>query len=171
MMSERLQLKSAEMRFNMRSNFAIAVIVLALVVPMSGADKIVFKKVDVFVTEGDNEKKRDARLELYPDERILALVDEKNGSDKATYAVVPYDKVTNVVYERSAHRRYKSAIFGSVWMLFTKGKKHWLTIEFQGVSDHPEGFVYARLDKENYRRILSAVSAATGLEVEQYVED
>ena len=45
-----------------------------------------------------------------------------------------------------------------------KGKKHWFTIEFEGVADHPENYHYLRLDKGNYRRILQAVEAATGLE-------
>ena len=90
---------------------------------------------------------------------------------KLTYAVVPYNKITKIVYERASHRRYKSAIFGSPWLLFTKGKKHWMTIEFQDVPEYPQGFVYARLDKDNYRRILRALSAGTGIEIETLVEE
>ena len=52
-----------------------------------------------------------------------------------------------------------------------KGKKHWFTIEFEGVADHPENYHYLRLDKGNYRRILQAVEAATGLDVEVLEED
>ena len=69
------------------------------------ADAIIFKKVDVFEMEGEKEKKRDARMELDPDARILSLVDEKKGAEKATYAVIPYDAITTIVYENSAHRR------------------------------------------------------------------
>ena len=52
-----------------------------------------------------------------------------------------------------------------------KGKKHWFTIEFEGVADHPENYHYLRLDKGNYRRILQAVEAATGLDVEVLEEE
>ena len=70
------------------------------------ADSIIFKKVDVFEMAGDKEKKRDARMELDPEAKILTLVDEKEGVEKATYAVIPYDQITKIVYERSNQRRY-----------------------------------------------------------------
>ena len=51
------------------------------------------------------------------------------------------------------------------------GKKHWLTIEFDDVADQPQGYAYARLDKKNYRRIMAALEAATGLEIEESIEE
>ena len=39
------------------------------------------------------------------------------------------------------------------------------------VADHPENYHYLRLDKGNYRRILQAVEAATGLDVEVLEEE
>ena len=135
------------------------------------ADAIVFKKVDVFEMEGDKEKKRDARMELDVDARILSLVDEKKGAEKATYAVIPYDAITSIVYERSKHRRYGAGVLINPLLMFTRGKKHWLTIEFTGVPDLPQGYIYMRLDKKNQRQILSALGAGTGIEIEQIIED
>ena len=83
----------------------------------------------------------------------------------------PYSQINKIVYERSAHRRYKSGLLVTPWLLFSKGKKHWLTIEFHDVADQPQGFVYTRLDKNNYRRIIAALEAGTGLEVEEIIED
>ncbi len=137
----------------------------------TAADSIVFRKVDFFETEGDKEKKRDARIELDPNSKIITLADEKRGIDKATYAVIPYDKVTKIIYERSAHRRYDAGLIVNPFLLFSKGKKHWLTIEFQDVADFPQGYVYTRLDKDNYRRILSALSAGMGIEIEEIIEN
>ena len=94
------------------------------------ADAIIFKKVDFFEMRGDDEKKWGARLELDPEAKILTLADEKSGIEKATYAVIPYSQIKKNVYERSSHRRYKSGLFLTPWLLFSKGKKHWLTIEF-----------------------------------------
>ena len=93
------------------------------------ADAIIFKKVDVFEMEGEDEKKRDARMELDAEARVLFLVDEKKGAEKATYAVIPYDAITTIVYEKSAHRRYGAGLLINPFLLFSKGKKHWLTIE------------------------------------------
>ena len=97
------------------------------------ADPVIFKTVDVFEMEGEKEKKRDARMELDPDARILSLVDEKKGAEKATYAVIPYDAITKIVYEKSSHRRYGAGMLINPLLLFSKGKKHWLTIDVEGV--------------------------------------
>jgi hypothetical protein len=136
-----------------------------------GQDQLAFNKVDFFEARGDGEEKRDARLELDATNKILRVVDEKNGASKAMYLEVPYGSITKIVYERSAHRRYKAGILVSPWLLLTKGKKHWLTIEFRDVAKHPAGFASAQLDKDNYRRILTALSAATSLEIQEMIED
>ena len=123
-----------------------------------------------FETEDGEEKKRDARFELDPSARLLLIADEKKGVEKTLYATIPYDSITKMVYERSSHRRYKSAIFLSIFALFTKGKKHWLSIEFEGVEDLPQNFCHVRLDKDNFRQILTALRAATGVEIEELIE-
>lgn len=38
---------------------------------------------------------------------------------------------------------------------------------FEGVPDHPEGFVYLRLDKNNYLQIIAAIEGQTGISVER----
>ena len=135
------------------------------------ADAIIFKKVDVFEMEGEDEKKRDARMELDLDRRVLSIVDEKKGAEKMTYAVIPYDAITKIIYENSKHRRYGAGLLINPFLLFSKGKKHWLTIEFADVTDLPQGYVYMRLDKKNQRQILSALGAGTGIEIEKIIED
>ena len=124
--------------------------VLAASAVVVAADAIIFKKVDVFEMEGE---------------------DEKKGAEKATYAVIPYDAITKIVYEKSKHRRYGAGMLINPFLLFSKGKKHWLTIEFTGVADLPQGYVYLRLDKKNQRQILSALGAGTGIVIEQIIED
>ena len=75
-------------------------LVLVLVsVPVLAADVIEFRKVDYFeVVTKDNgeqdEKKRDARLEIDREAQTIAIVNEKKGAEKATYAVVPFADVT-----------------------------------------------------------------------------
>ena len=152
--------------------FGVSVLLLWVTLGASttvAADAIIFKKVDFFTTQGDEEKKWDARLELEPVAKLLTLADEKNGTRK--FAVIPYSQITNIVYERSSHRRYTAGVLVSPFLWFSKGKKHWLTIAFDDVADQPQGYVYARLDKENYRRVMAALEAATGLEIEEIIEE
>ena len=138
-------------------------------VPLLAADTLEFRKVDYFeVVTKDNgeqdEEKRDARLEIDSDAQELRIVDEKRGAEKATYDVISFGSVSDVIYERSKSPRVKSAIFLSPLALFSSGKKHWLTIEYEG------GYAYMRLDKNNQRQIRSALGSV-GFDVTVIVED
>ena len=132
-------------------------------------DVLEFRKVDYFevVTKSNgeqDEEKRDARMEIDQDAQLIWIVHEKDGADKATYAEIPFADVTSVVYERAKSPRVKTAIFLSPLALFAPGKKHWLTIEYEG------GYAYMRLDKNNQRQIRAALGAA-GFEVKTIIED
>ncbi len=153
----------------------VLVLVVALVAPMVSVAQtrsVVFDKVDFFETEEDgDERKRDARLELYPNEMIMEFSHEDDGAERELYARIPYTNVTKVIYELSQHRRYGAGLLINPFLLFSRGKKHWLTVEFEGVDSIPQGYVYSRLDKDNYRRILSALRAGLDVEVEEIIED
>ena len=160
--------------FNTVVGLVMCVCVLTAFTLPAGAAAIIFKKVGTFTIEGAEEKKHDARLELDAEKRLLLVVDEKRGAAKRVYASIPYDAVTGLSYSRSAHPRAKTGIALGVVSLgvgllvgfLAKSKRHWFTIEFEGVVDHPENYHYLRLHKGNYRRIMQAVEAATGLDVE-----
>ncbi len=133
--------------------------------------QIVFKKVDYYWLNDDgDEKNTDARLVLHMDSKAIGLYDEKNGVAKATYAVIPYENITGITYEKSAHSRIAMGILLSPIAFFMKGKKHWLTITFTGVEAVPAGYVYIRLDKKNFQQVLAAVEAQTGIEIERLEE-
>jgi hypothetical protein len=151
---------------------ALAVVgIVALAGSLAAQGSLTFRKVDFYQQDGEKERERDARLVLDPVAKVLIFADQDKGEEKATYAKIPYANLTKIVYEQSAHRRYGAGVLVSPLLFFTKGKKHWLTIEFREVSDLPQGFVYARLDKDNYRQILSALRAGTGINVEEHIED
>ena len=140
-----------------------------VVASVVAADIMEFRKVDYFeVVTKDNgesdEKKRDARMEIDQDAQLIWIVHEKDGADKATYAEIPFADVTSVVYERAKSPRVKTAIFLSPLALFAPGKKHWLTIEYDG------GYAYMQLDKKNQRQLRAALGAA-GFDVETVIED
>lgn len=148
---------------------ACAVLSLMVASVAIAADVVEFRKVDYFevVAKEDgepDEEKRDARLEIDQESQQLRVVHEKKGASEATYAQVAFADVTSIVYERAKSPRAKTAIFLTPLALFSPGKKHWLTIEWDG------GYAYMRLDKNNQRQIRAALSAA-GLEVETIIED
>lgn len=148
---------------------ATAVLLLSAWTSLQAAEVIEFRKVDYFEvvpkTDGEpEEKKRDARLEIDHDAGEIRIVDEKRGAARASYATIPFSAVTSVVYERSKSPRVKTAIFLSPLALFSSGKKHWLTIEYDG------GYAYMRLDKKNQRQVRAALGAA-GFDVETLIED
>ena len=69
-------------------------------------------------------------------------------------------------YERAKSARLKTAIFVTPLVLFSKGKKHWLTIQFKD----PEGkgdAIILRLDKKNYRAILGELESRAPVELKR----
>lgn len=153
----------------MRTFIIGAVLLAVCAANLPAADVAEFRKVDFFeVVTKDNgepdEKKRDARMEIDTDAQEIRIVHEKDGAEKATYAVIPFADVSSIVYERSKSPRVKTAIFLSPLALFSSGKKHWLTIEYEG------DYAYMRLDKKNQRQLRAALGAS-GFEVETIIED
>ena len=172
-------------------------ILLTVVTSVSVAvasDDLIFKKVDFIEMHSGDERQRDVRLVLDPNRNLLTIADESQGAAKATYAIIPYNKITKIVYERTGHRRYKAALLGfaniplsiiarkvnplssglgflSPLLLLSKEKKHWLTIEFTGIPDQPQNYAYIRLDKKNYVQILSALGAGTGHKIERIINE
>ena len=144
-------------------------LLIAVTASVASADVLQFRKVDYLkmITKSNGEpeeKKFDARLEIDQDAQQLRVVHEKNGASEATYAEIPFASVKSVLYEQSKSPRWKTAIFLSPLALFSSGKKHWLTIEYEG------GYAYMRLDKNMQRQIRAALSVA-GFDVETITED
>ena len=121
---------------------------------VSAADVLEFRKVDVFVTdENGDEKKKDARLEIDTDVSEIRLVDEKRGATRATYAVIPIDRIAGLVYEAELGTRWGGVVG-------VRPGTHWLTIKSEAL---PSGSLRVRLDKDNQRELRFALREATGL--------
>ena len=87
----------------------LSVVTFATLVAPSAiaADVTEFRKVDVFIADTNGkEQKKDARLEIDTDANEIRLVDEKRGATRATYSVIPIDKIAGLAYE---------AEFGKNW--------------------------------------------------------
>ena len=129
------------------------------------ADEAIFKKTKQVVQEGEKSKEKDVALVFSEDENVVIRHRKK---EEEVYATIPYSAITGLTYERSTHARAKTAILISPMALFSKGKKHWLTIEYK-VGDKGD-FVLLRLDKKEYQRLLATIEAQTGIDVERIID-
>lgn len=77
--------------------------------------------------------------------------------------------MTSALYERTSRPRYVSGLLLAWPLLFTKGKKHFLTLQYQGASGDGR-YALFHLDKGNSREILAAAEATTGKKVERFEE-
>lgn len=78
------------------------------------------------------------------------------------------DSITSVLYERTSRPRYVSALLIAWPLIFTKGKKHFITIQYN--SDSIGKYAIFHLDKANFRAILGATEATTGRKIERSEE-
>lgn len=128
----------------------------------SGTDK--FDNVK-FLKTTDKKKAEEVKAELEINKEageIQVIV------DKGEPIKIGKSQLTNLVYERTSRPRYVSGLLLAWPLLFTKGKKHFLTIQYKN-ADKGE-FVILHLDKNNYQPILAAAEAATGVKVEKMID-
>jgi hypothetical protein len=131
--------------------------------PTSGGQ--VFQRTKIVRNEGDKSVERDIHFE-FTDAAIL--IQGREAALGIKYEI-PYDKVTQLKYEKSKHLRLGATLLVSALFLFSKSKKHWLMI-YYNTPEEKEDFVILRLDKRNYQMILSTIETKTGVKVERYEE-
>lgn len=133
----------------------------ATAVPAAGqSPEMSFDKLELRTTFGGAQEGQEGRLAVNAD-RIRFL--SKNG--RAEYFSIPSKAVTDLFYSRVSGRRIKTAILVSPLLLFSKGKKHYMTISFNDGAGLA-GAVEFRLDKSNYRGTLHAVDSVSGVPLE-----
>lgn len=139
----------------MTSRPGVLVMLSMLAAPaVLAADVAEFRKVDVFIVQDNgDERKRDARLEIDTAAAEIRLVDEKRGAARATYAVIPFDRLTALIYEVE---------YGKTWggVVTVPPARHWLTIRSEAL---PSEQMRIRLDGDNQRELRFALRRATGI--------
>ena len=128
----------------------IVALVLSTIGAASERADTVFKKSRVLDHEGKEQK---AAMVFGED----ALTVHKKGKPDEVYAAIPYEGITSLLYERAKSARLKTAIFLSPLALFSKGKKHWLTIQW--ADDDNRDAAILRLDKKEFRAVLGEIAA------------
>ena len=83
--------------------------------------------------------------------------------------LIPYDKVTELEYGQKAGRRVAVAILVSPLALFSKKRKHYLTITYLDDAGKQQAGVF-ELGKDVVRTMLASIEARTGKQI-QYQDD
>lgn len=97
--------------------------------------------------------------------------DEKNFvfEFKGGELAVPYDQVNDLEYGQKAGRRLALALTISPWLLFSKKRKHFLTLGWKDAQDKQHAAVF-ELGKSIVRTTLATLEARTGKKVD-YQDD
>lgn len=152
----------------MQKKIAASLVLLVFTLSVAFAQtKGVEKFDDVKYLKTTDKKKAeevDAELEINKETGELRIAPEKSSAIS-----IAKSQVTNIVYERTSRPRYVSGLLLAWPLLFTKGKKHFVTIQYK-TADGKGEFALLHLDKNNYQAILASAEAATGVKVEKMID-
>ena len=95
----------------------------------------------------------------------VEFVDKKGNPDLS----VKYDSIKSMLYERTAKPRYTEGFLLAWPLLFTKSKKHYLTIQYADAAGAGK-FAIIHLDKSNFREAVDRAESETGKKVERVEE-
>ena len=98
------------------------------------------------------------------DEKVLRFTSPKGNFE------IPYDRVTSLEYGQKAGRRLGVALTITVWALFSKKRKHFLTIGFNDKDDKPHGAVL-ELPKGMPRSVIAIIEARSGVKCDYESEE
>jgi len=150
----------------------VVAVALVLAIPAStalpaqrAADQ--FLNIKLMVNTGDKPAETEAVLRLESD-RMLVLSKQGMSELKA----FPNGAIKSAEYSYSKRPRWKSGVgvalaagVFAIPIFFMKGKQHWLTIQTEN------DYAVLRLDKNNYKIVLPAFEARTGVRVETVAEE
>jgi hypothetical protein len=126
-----------------------------------------FHNVKLMVSTGSGTEPTESIIVLDQDTFVVRA---KNGG--ATLKTLPYARIKSAEYSYSKTPRWKSGAASAfavgifaLPIFFMKGKKHWLTVGGEG------DYALMQLDKNNYKIILPAFTAKTGIQVVTVAEE
>jgi hypothetical protein len=147
-----------------RRAFAVA-IGLAVAPVLRAADY--FEKAKYFERQEGSDKPKDLDGKLMLNRESKRIVFFAQNTSRLE---IPLESITNIVYERAKRPRYGVGLIFAWPLLFTKTKKHYLTIQFKDAEGQGQ-YALFQLDKGNYREVLAALEAASGTKVERLEEN
>jgi hypothetical protein len=91
---------------------------------------------------------------------------------KGNAVLIPYEHIDKLTYEYERKHRYgvgalvllAVSVVGGIVVMCTQSKKHWLDVDYHDQDVLKSAVI--RLDKRNYQKVIEAVKAHTGKDVE-----
>lgn len=83
---------------------------------------------------------------------------------------IPYENITSLEYGQKAGRRLGVALTLTIWALFSKKRKHFLTIGWNDAHDKPQGAVI-EVPKGTVKSFLITLEVRSGKKVEYESEE
>jgi hypothetical protein len=83
---------------------------------------------------------------------------------------IPYDRITSLEYGQKAGRRLGVALVITVWALFSKKRRHFVTIGFTDENNSPQGVVL-EIPKGYTKTVLTILEVRSGRKVEYESEE
>ena len=127
---------------------------VALCTPVYG--QLTFKKVEIRTTFAGVEQGDKGKLVI---EKQRIRFTKNKGVE---HFDIPTGTVSELFYSRVSGRRIGAAILVTPFLLFSKGRKHYLTVTFNDGADLV-GAIEFKMHKSNYRGVLRTAEQVTGL--------
>ena len=127
-------------------------LMLAACVTLAGQT---FEKAKMYVEQEHKLKLHKVAIDVQDE----ALVVTGKSGKYSSIVRIPYAEITEIEYEQSKHRRWKTGVLLSPLALLSKGKKHWFAV-IRGEEE-----TVFQLDKSNFSKILAVVESKTGKKV------
>ncbi len=124
-----------------------------------------FPKAHLMVPKDDG-KAQELEGTLVSETREKLLRFETGGR---TTVEIPYGRIKGLLYERASKPRYGMGLLLAWPLLFTKSKKHFVTVQYTDASGAGK-FEIIRLDKGNVTMALATLEADTGIKMERSEE-
>jgi hypothetical protein len=132
----------------------------------SSSDQIGFSDCQYFYKSPGDSKARPIKGSLIFDPKGSQVGFFSEGSNRID---IPYSNITTLLYERTSKPRYALGLLVAWPLLFTKSKKHYLTVQYKSAEGQGQ-YALFQLDKENYQRVLATAESQTGKKVERSEE-
>lgn len=103
-------------------------------------------------------------------ESVALLLWKKHKNNPAGKLEVPYKTIESIEYGQKAGRRVGVAIAISPLALFSKKRKHYLTIGYQDADSKPQGIVI-EIPKGTAKKMITILEVRSGKKVEYESEE
>ena len=149
------------MRATSRKALCAAVCLVFVAAAIGSAAEIKFDKVEYMPPKIEGQKKSSGPVKghvIFEKEKKVVEFQDTKGQIIVT---IPYDKIKNILYEKTSKPRYAEAILVSPFFLFSKTKKHFLSIQYTDANG-AGAFCMLHMDKGNSTDIVNTAEAETG---------